>query len=158
MSDYHTTRICKVCKHEKVTSLTKSEAAFFAVRFLALPCENCGSTEIGTGGWDIPDVDADLLTQWIEDEKLSFLDQDEELIVADAPFEALQAAYGKATSKTRKGQLAISIAIKVYDDNCASESEEEACIGWLRTNVDAWRNWFDYDYVSRSIAERLDLN
>ena len=83
--------------------------------------------------------------------------RNEELIVSDAAFEDLRDAYEKAKTDRRRGQLAISIALKVYDDNYENDHEESACIDWLRSNVDAWRNWFDYDYVSQDVAKRLSL-
>ena len=86
-----------------------------------------------------------------------FMCQDEELILASAPLDVLISGYERASHRRRKQQIAISMAIRLYDGTCRSDAEEARVEAWLRTHRDACIGGVGYDYVSRDIAKRLDI-
>jgi len=84
--DYILTRVCKDCQNTDYFSLTKTEAVFKLydwASFFNSPCTNCGSTTCQSLSSPFVTIDKEILDTWGNNSELRFLDQDEELILAE---------------------------------------------------------------------------
>ena len=155
---YEASRTCAQCGFETVKALSKREAAFFCSLVEDFRCVECGSDEFSSRHWGMPVMDADLLSQWLEDETLLLMDQDEEIILAATPVGLLIEGFDQTGSAFRGKQIGIALAVKRYEDQFEKQKDREICEAWLLENVPVWKNDnFGYEYVSRDICERLKI-
>jgi hypothetical protein len=131
---------CKDCGHENSIERSKHEAAFDHSPKLG-PCAHCSGTEYTSAGFDIPEIDEELLEVWFADPTLFFLEQDEDLIIADTDLEVLKGFLEKSSSKVERAKsLGPILAVKLYDINFSNLEQRQWCVNWLVHNKDKWIN------------------
>jgi len=122
-------KVCKDCGNTDVFTLTKIEAAFSiedsAIQKTA--CTKCGSFKWSSYWHNKPDLDGELLDAWGNGPNLSFLDQDEDIILAE---EANVPLFLDAIDKQNYPQkklniLLAALCIMVYDNVIADEEYTE---------------------------------
>lgn len=123
---YTINTICKNCKHESIFELSKTEAAFDLVenKLWNLPCEKCSSTEKSSLGTNKPTIDLELMEQWATQEELQFLDQDEDLYIAEVDNIDLIIYFleRENTLPSKKNVLLDALCVLLYD-NVGDEEE-----------------------------------
>lgn len=123
---YTINTICKNCKHESIFELSKTEAAFDLVENKSwnLPCEKCSSTEKASLGTNKPTIDEELMEQWATQEELQFLDQDEDLYIAEVDNIDLIIYFleRENTLPSKKNVLLDALCVLLYD-NVGDEEE-----------------------------------
>ena len=145
--DYRLTRVCKDCGNTDYFNLTKTEAAFKLydwARFFYSPCANCGSTTCQSLSNPLVPIDQEILDMWGNDRELRFLDQDEELMLAE--FEYLPMLLNAIDDSSYMGAkidiLIEAICILLYDNTSGSEEYSDS------ENVDRER-------IARQIRQEL---
>lgn len=81
---YTQSKVCRKCGHEDTRENTKCVAAFESTRVWRSPCPICQSTEVNGASDEFPPLDEDIMALWCNDESLFLLDQDEDIVMADA--------------------------------------------------------------------------
>ena len=153
--NYSYTWTCKACKTSNTFMRSKHDAAFNIIP-RKLPCRSCGRTEAASVSWDMPEVDLELLEAWYKNTNLSFLDQDEDLIIAGAEVPVFKAFF--ATDEhppARQKDLGSILAIKLYDETFESPADRQWCIDWLQLNPKFWRG-STAGYILKKIKPILD--
>jgi hypothetical protein len=82
---YFLTRSCQCGKKDQI-ELTKRQAAFDlydSKKIWNAECIRCGNRNCVSLGVDKPDIDKELLLEWSTNPELFFLEQDEDLLLAD---------------------------------------------------------------------------
>ena len=84
--NYQYRKACK-CGNVDYISATKVEAAFdLKMEEVAkIACSKCGSKRVYSIDTPKPEVDEELLRVWVRNEDYYFIEQDEELILAEHP-------------------------------------------------------------------------
>ena len=146
---------CKNCEAVNKIVRTKYEAAFDHLPKRA-PCTQCRGTEYISAGAAMPEVDSELLEMWFSDPNLYFLDQDEDLIIANTHLDVLKTFLQK---EGRTGERAYAmgpvLAVKLYDDLFEDTEERGWCINWLSQNKNYWLGSTS-DYVIEKIMPMID--
>lgn len=123
---YTINTICKNCKHESIFELSKTEVAFDLLenKLWNLPCEKCSSTEKSSLGTNKPTIDEELMEQWATQEDLKFLDQDEDLYIAEVDNIDLIIYFleRENTLPSKKNVLLDALCVLLYD-NVGDEEE-----------------------------------
>lgn len=87
MSDqqYEISRNCAICGQRDVVFVTKIEAAFDLkhAEIQNQACSRCGATKSNGMSREIPPLDKELLDIWAQHDDYYFLEQDEDLLLAD---------------------------------------------------------------------------
>ncbi|KAA5533425.1 hypothetical protein F0919_12855 [Taibaiella lutea] len=88
-SKYYVTKRCKKCENQDRFYLTKKEKAFELFdlsRIRDTPCTNCYSKEYLSIGGDLIELDKELFLEWAFDLNLQFMEQDEDLLIAEKKY------------------------------------------------------------------------
>ncbi len=141
---YEFTATCARCKRDYTRPLTKYEAAFFDNLPLDRSCPHCGGTA-SASGHPIPDIDLELLEIWYK-EGLSFMAQDEDLILAPTKLPILRAFMG--SDRDKAAAIAEVLAVKFYEDEFDTAAERQWTATWLIENQDLWRRHV-WDYIEK---------
>ena len=111
----------------------------------------------------MPKLDADIMEVWVADEKLSLMDQDEDIILASE--KNLELLTEHVTSEelgiNKRTTLLSALCVLVYDSN---ESEDRQLIEdatkFLRTNRHLFKEIGDgaiFDYVKKVVYPKIGL-
>ncbi len=87
--NYKLIRTCKDCNNEDSFTLTKVEVAFEQYNFNSIwesPCTICKSMNCSSISNPMIKVDRELLDLWGNDSNLHFMEQDEEIILAEIDY------------------------------------------------------------------------
>lgn len=146
---------CGDCGTNNSKELTRYEAAFLDSLDLRFECVSCGSTKYQTSSFTQPKIDADLLEAWFKDSSLMFMQQDEDLLVADADLAEIRAFLDRPDApEARRAKLGEALAVKLYDGAFKNEAERRWILDWLRAYPEAWRP-FAWDYIVEYVDEIL---
>ena len=117
MDLYHQSRTCKECDLEESRELPPLVAAFEERRRWVDPCMRCGSTRFSSSTAELPPLDVDIMEEWVLDEQLCIMDQDEEIIMADpSSFDLLTRYVQRRDIPRRKRTVLFSaLCVLVYD-------------------------------------------
>ncbi|MHA6263075.1 transposase family protein [Arenibacterium sp. CAU 1754] len=154
---YWVSHTCSTCGRTQKTPLSKREVAFYDALGPSFKCAHCGSRTAKNSSRPLPDIDAELLAEWSGNRRLAFAEQDEEMLIASAPLDALISVFETARSSNRKAQVAMAIAIKFSDAQFLDEAEEAACSDWLKAHPDTWRVSPGHGHVTSAVAKRLNV-
>lgn len=129
--EYSLERLCKDCKNVDSIELTKIEAAFDLFSFNEIwnrHCSKCDSKNCSSVTHPQKLVDQELLDTWGYDLKLFFMEQDEEVILAEMQyFTMFLKAIDDSKYLERKINILIeSICVLLYDNVISSEEYTEA--------------------------------
>jgi hypothetical protein len=80
--EYEQTRSCEKCGYTETRFLDELTAAFEQTRLWEEPCSQCGSTDFSKGSCSMPLHTRTQFQMWATNAKLSFLSQDEDIILA----------------------------------------------------------------------------
>lgn len=86
---YYVTRTCKDCKNQDSFEFTKIEAAFSLYNSNKIwnsACSKCNSKKYSSVGYSRPKIDKELLDIWGANPNYYFMDQDEDIIIADIDY------------------------------------------------------------------------
>lgn len=128
MKTYTLTRTCK-CGDIQEFEHTKVEMAFklFGNRYYKIPCPKCGDTAFDSIGYETPEMDDELFQIWSENEAYQFLEQDEDLLLAE--MENLQRLLGAFDDenfpKNKKTIVANALCTLLFDNTPLSENEDD---------------------------------
>lgn len=128
--EYQLSRTCKDCGNIDTFPLTKVEAAFELYNsneIWNLHCSKCASTECQSTYQNKPDIDRELLDLWGNDPTLFFMEQDEDLIIADIDnlHLILEVLDEKKYSKKKNSILIQSLCALLYDYTISPEEYSE---------------------------------
>ena len=142
--------ICECGELNKI-NLTKYQAAFFDSLQVDTKCRACGSTKRSRSSFnDLPKIDDELLTQWLADEKLYFLSQDEDLLMTNISTNRIIQAIVRA-SPMRARTLFSVLCLKLDSDSFESKDERHATIIYLEENRTNWESL----YIRKAVDEKL---
>ena len=79
---YYFYKTCDECNNDDSYEINKFEAAFETYDF-DVPCSKCGSKKYSSIGHQRPELDKELLDIWGSNTELHFMQQDEELLLAE---------------------------------------------------------------------------
>ena len=118
--EFKLTRICKDCNNVDTFKLSKKEAAFELYDSKAItnmPCSSCGSLNCDHLGRYHSKIDKELLDIWGQDINLYFLEQDEEIYLADDEYFnlLLEAIDNSKYLKSKIDILTEAICVLLYD-------------------------------------------
>ncbi len=124
--EYKLTRTCKDCKHIDSIELTKVEAAFElydSSKIWKMPCSNCGSISCESLGQHHLTLDKELLDIWGYNPELFFMEQDQELLLAEYKYfhMLLEAIDESKYLKSKIDVLVEAICILLYDNTVSPE-------------------------------------
>ena len=123
---YTLTRICK-CGYKEDFLLTKEEAAFelFGDKYWKIPCSKCGGTKVDSVSHSTPEIDAELFKIWSENEDYQFLEQNEDLILAQMQnLELLLGAFDDINFPSEKKIIVLNALCILLFDNLKFRKEE----------------------------------
>lgn len=132
MNKYHFDRTCEDCGHTDYKALCRQDAAFEERwglwDFWNSTCTACGSTACSSSGCPSVDIDQELLDEWGQDKGLSFMLQDEHLIMTDMDNLSLitQAIDQNKYLPYKMKILAESLCMLLYDNAYPSDEFSEA--------------------------------
>lgn len=126
---------CADCAATQTIALTKRQAAFPSLQPGAARTL-CGSTADAARSHAMPPIDAALLAEWLAEEDLCFLEQDQDLLLADLTAADLIAAL-RQTSSHKAAQLIEALLVKLR--NVRGDDREHAPpVSWLSTHWALW--------------------
>ncbi|GAB4358849.1 MAG: hypothetical protein Kow00114_11290 [Kiloniellaceae bacterium] len=124
--------------------MTKIEAAFVHALKIgrSLRCRKCGGGKVTALAHGGPDVsDPEVLQVWLDNKKLYFLEQDEELFLSGIDARKLvELLNDPKTPRWRGGTLFMALIYKVHDGKYANASEEKAARAYLKQHLDLWKD------------------
>ena len=102
----------------------------------------------------MPQIDAELLQHWLNDRKLSFSSQDEDLMMADLRTETI---VDVLPAKGHRRQALIGVLlVEVHDDVFENPEERQSCLAWLRAHKKEWDKKPFWAYLRKSTNSALD--
>ncbi|MDM1298328.1 hypothetical protein HXZ94_07410 [Empedobacter falsenii] len=128
--DYYIILTCKDCFHEEKIAITKIEAAFDLYDSKALwekPCLSCSSVAKQSMTYSKSKLDKELMELWLKNDNYHFLEQDEELLLAE--IENLElilfALDHENISENRELTLVETLCVLIYDNHANEEELSE---------------------------------
>jgi len=123
--EFKIVRTCKNCNNKDEYTISKIEAAFSLKDKIIKnkPCTKCSSDKWSSVSYSRPELDKELLDKCGADPNLYFMDQDEDIILAEEenlPL-LLEAIDKKIYPKPKLNILLSAICILAYDNIIASE-------------------------------------
>jgi hypothetical protein len=170
MEEYQVSRTCADCGFEIKAQLTKREAAFqlFDTKQLfGSSCPKCGRSMF-SGSLDKPIIDSELISEWGQNEKLYF-SQDEELILGDGEyFELIIEALNNPQIILRKKYVLLdALCVIVFDETVERGNSwtpdiqlRQRAIRELNKRRDLLIQDGDWimDYIQKVVYPQLDMN
>lgn len=168
-------RTCKQCGNTDEYSISKFEAAFSTRDKIVYnkKCSKCDSHKYASISYPIPDLDKEILDKWGNDPKLFFMDQDEDLILAEEnnlPL-FLEAIDNKLYPQAKLNILLSAICVLACDNIVGSEeytigenrsrkAKADKVLNELlkRKHLLTKLNWEIMDYIKEIVFPRLDIN
>lgn len=128
--EYKLTRTCKDCENVDSYELTRVEAAFELYNSKEIwnkKCSKCGSVSCGSLVHHHPKLDKSLLDIWGSDPTLYFMEQDQELFLAEYDYfpMILNAIDEGKYLKSKIDVLVEAICILLYDNIVSPEEYSE---------------------------------
>ena len=124
---YLQTRTCSNCKKTESRNIDKKTAAFESTRKWKTPCPHCNCNSFESSSDQTPPIDEELLKIWTQSNNLYFLDQDEDIIIAEPENFELFKKYVKDKSihVKKRGILLSAICIILFDNTPEDENDLE---------------------------------
>ncbi|MEZ5018016.1 MAG: hypothetical protein R2800_13240 [Flavipsychrobacter sp.] len=123
--EFYVSHNCDSCNQSDCFAITKKEAAFMLVdprKFDNIPCTVCGSKSFSSWGYSMCELDKELFLEWANDEDLFFLDQDEDLIIADEKYlDIILYLIDNRVGLESKRQILLSALCVIVYDNITSD-------------------------------------
>ena len=130
--NYNLLKTCKVCKNIDSFELTKVQAAFELYdqnKIWNTECSKCKSSKTESLSLNKPDIDEELLEIWTNNESYYFMQQDEELIIAEISnyHQILKLIDSNEINLSKVEILINSLCVLLYDNavNDFEYSQEE---------------------------------
>lgn len=155
METFNASWTCANCNEVTTYTLSKREAAFFDTLKpeKSISCASCGGFISNGGGHPIPNIDNELLSEWATDPNLSFLSQDQDLILADAKAIWLAEHYLSVdTAEEQRGWLLAALMVKLHDDKFLDAAERNWTINFLKNHQADWTNYYIEPYVKKKVT------
>lgn len=161
---YFIFRTCNNCGKIEKIPLTKREATFDLVDInKTMPtCPECGSASFNAVS-EKPALELELLKEWAADEKLCVLEQDEDLMIANAcsPDHIVEVLNAMELKGNKLGILVSALCVIVYDNtrdsgNAALRSQ---AIDALNQRLELIRSMECYidTYIAQVVFPQLNL-
>ena len=148
---------CVACGVDNSKELSRREAAFFDGAAKPLECVSCGAKTDRPQTITAPELDAQILTDWVENDALHLAPQDEDLMLSFLPFETLSALWPSARSATGKEKVLSVMLVKLYDEDFTSAAEQRACADWLFKHQTDWiGDPNTMDYLRIGVRQKLE--
>ncbi|MDV6168636.1 hypothetical protein R1T16_09390 [Flavobacterium sp. DG1-102-2] len=172
--EFRAIRTCKNCGSEDEYALSKIDAAFSLKYDLiqSKKCTKCNSDKWSEIKYPSPYLDKELLDIWGADLDLNFMDQDEDIILAEEenlPL-FLEAIDNKRYPQSKLNILLSALCILAYDNIIAPEeytaaenihrkAKADRVINELTKRKHLLTNlsWEIMDYIKEVIFPRLDI-
>jgi hypothetical protein len=124
---YRQTRQCLSCGHREERTLTELDAAFERTRVWDTPCPKCGSALSRGGTSEVPALSAAQIATWATTRDLSFISQDEDILLARPESWALllETLDNTRTLKQKKKTLLAALFVIVFDQLRAPRRDPE---------------------------------
>ena len=130
--NYNLSKTCKVCKNIDSFELTKVQAAFELYdhnKIWNTQCSKCKSSNTESLSLNKPDIDEELLEIWTNNDTYYFMEQDEELIIAEiSNYKHILKLIDSNEVKQNKVEILVnSLCVLLYDNavNDFEYSQEE---------------------------------
>jgi predicted nucleic-acid-binding Zn-ribbon protein len=160
VESYNATWNCSDCGYVSIYELSKREAAFFDSLALEKTsrCIKCRGTNSSGSSRSIPDIDHELLSEWASDPNLSFLSQDQDLIIADLPARLIAEFYcSEKTDESQRSWLLNAIMVKLHDENFVGAEERTWTIEFLKRHRSDWSKFYIMPYILDNITPKIEL-
>lgn len=157
MEEFECNWTCADCETKNSRPLTKYEAAFFPSLGLENKCINCGSTKSKSSGWNQPDMDDELMMNWLENESLYIIEQDEDLMLMNISTQRLK-NYINIAPPNRKALLFEALLVKLHDEEFSSKHERQETIDYLSSMQEQWENGHAWDYIKKGVEKKIRRN
>lgn len=127
MIKYDQTKTCSKCGFTEKRQIDKKIAAFETTREWNSPCIKCKTTSFKSASVAIPPPDSELLKIWAESTDLMFLDQDEDILLAEPEnFDLLASFVQDASIELSKREILLSaICVLLHDNTPEDEDDKE---------------------------------
>ena len=116
---YLQSRTCGTCSHQESRELSAHEAAFIERHEWGEPCPKCGNSLFCSGGFsDTPPIDAGIMELWSKNERLSFSEIDEDMLLGCEEILDLLIQYVQRNDilESKRGVLISALCLLVYDN------------------------------------------
>jgi hypothetical protein len=165
---YKIVRTCTSCGHGEKLIVTKRETAFELFDFdntLGKECKNCSSTTFTTS-FQRPDLDFDLIKEWATNSDLFFMQQDEELLLAEEQYleMILQVLDTISIPDHKRDLLMDALCVIVYDNTINDNSQKDEqlkkrVIEELNKRLDKLKlaDYWIMDYIKKVVYPQLDF-
>lgn len=161
---YFIYRTCNNCGKIEKIPLTKREAVFDLVDILkTMPtCPECGSASFNSGS-EKPPIELELLKEWATNEALYILEQDEDLMIANAclPDHIVEVIDTMEPKGYKLGMLVSSLCVIVYDNTRVDGNAElrSQAIIVLNQRIELLRSMESYidSYIAQVVFPQLNL-
>lgn len=162
MQVYTISRKCSDCENVDYYSVSKKEVAFLHNNsYWNKPCSKCKSIKCASLNYPIVEIDDELMTIWSKDAALFFLDQDEELILAEEEYVDLIIRYidSDVILPSKRGVLIEALLVLIYDIITDEDGIDKIKIPLLQ-NIKEFllqrRQYIhDYDYLVRGYVKEI---
>jgi len=119
--DYYIARTCKSCGNADKFYLTKREKAFGlydSSKIWKANCSKCCESECLSIGGHLIEIDKELIMDWGNDESLFFIQQDEDLILAEEKYLylILDILDNHEILETKRRILVSALFVLIYDN------------------------------------------
>jgi len=127
MMDYIQFKTCRKCGTKTERSLDEETAAFVQTRQWSITCPNCNS-KILNEGCNTPPLTYDLLKKWARNDSLQFIEQDEDIILADNNRLGLLLDIfdSDKTTEYKRGIIIQALCVLLYDNLASKEDNPES--------------------------------
>lgn len=118
MSQYEQSRTCGHCGYVESRTLTALDAAFEQRREWTTLCVQCGCHSHSSNVSAMPDLSEEILETWANDPSLTLLQQDEDLMMANAIALPLLTTFVQRSDipNSKRSVLLSAICVLVYDN------------------------------------------
>lgn len=145
---------CSDCGEVEVNEVSKMEAAFWEANN-PLVCKLCGAKSGCLSVMPELELDQEILTCYINNPKLFFWSQDDEIFLSLQPLSVLLEAI-QAHQQGQQGVIPLiqAIPVKLYGENFASNEERQTCVTWIKENRSLWEPLSE-SYIKHGIRTKI---
>ena len=169
-NQYKQYRTCANCDFEDERTLSIIEASFASRSEWKEACSHCGGNEFSGSNCEIPLLSREALELWCGDKDLYFLDQDEDILIAEAGNLDLLIEYldNEKVNSDKRSILLSVLCILLYDNlkNVPSSEDtyDDALAKKVKTVLLKRLHYFEElnsslieDYIKKYVYQELGL-
>ncbi len=162
--------MCSKCGFKDYRNLNALDASFESTREWSEPCIKCGSEVFSGSGSEIPPLTTESLTIWGNNEQIYFMDQDEDIIMADEINIELITIFIDNLNilESKRSVLLSALCVLLFDnlpdeEDSASDADHDLAVR-VKNILLTRLNYFEelntiniYDYIKEVVYPELGL-